>query len=154
MPNFATALKAEVSRLARKELKSETLQLKKSVSSLRGELNALKKLVRRLQAEQRQLAKRQSTQQPRSAGTATPPVDKPGVARTRFSPKGLAGNRKRLGLSVAEFGQLVGATGQAVYSWEAGKSRPREKYLPAIAELRGIGKREVARRLETGHSQQ
>lgn len=57
-------------------------------------------------------------------------------------------NRKRLGLSAADFGLLVGATGQSVYSWEQGKSKPRAKALAAIAALRGVGKREVAKRLQ------
>ncbi len=59
----------------------------------------------------------------------------------------MASNRKRLGLSAADFGMLVGATGQSVYAWEARKSKPSGKSLAAIAALRGIGKREVARRL-------
>lgn len=66
----------------------------------------------------------------------------------RFRPAGMAANRKRLGLSAADFGLLVGATGQSVYSWEQGKSKPRGKHLAAIAALRGIGKREVSVRLE------
>ncbi len=41
----------------------------------------------------------------------------------------------------------VGATGQAVSGWERGLNKPRDKYLPAIAELRTVGKREVAKRL-------
>ena len=61
----------------------------------------------------------------------------------------MASNRKRLGLSAADFGLLVGATGQSVYSWEAGKSKPRAGALAAIAALRGIGKREVEARLAT-----
>jgi len=59
----------------------------------------------------------------------------------------MANNRKRLGLSAADFGRLVGATGQSVYAWETGRSKPRGKYLEAIAALRGIGKREVAEKL-------
>lgn len=60
----------------------------------------------------------------------------------------MASNRKRLGLSAAEFGMLVGATGQSIYAWESGKSKPRARNLAAIAALRGIGKREVTAQLE------
>ena len=66
----------------------------------------------------------------------------------RFRAQGMANNRKRLGLSAEDFGLLVGATGQSVYSWERGKSKPRPKNLVAIAALRGIGKLEVAALLE------
>jgi DNA-binding transcriptional regulator YiaG len=67
--------------------------------------------------------------------------------RFRFRASGLASNRKRLGLSAELFGKLVGATGQSVYAWEAGKTVPRGRSLAAIASLRGIGKKEVAKRL-------
>jgi DNA-binding transcriptional regulator YiaG len=60
----------------------------------------------------------------------------------------MAANRKRLELSAAEFGLLVGTTGQSVYAWESGKAKPRAQYLPAIAALRGRGKREVMSKLE------
>lgn len=65
----------------------------------------------------------------------------------RFRAAGMASNRKRLGLSAADFGLLVGASGQSVYAWETGKSRPRAQNLAAIAALRGVGKKEVASRL-------
>jgi len=59
----------------------------------------------------------------------------------------MAANRKRLELSAVDFGRMIGATGQSVYSWEAGKSKPKLRNLAAIAALRGIGKREIAERL-------
>jgi hypothetical protein len=34
-----------------------------------------------------------------------------------------------------------------IYHWEAGKSKPRKKQLPAIAAIRGLGKREALARL-------
>jgi len=59
----------------------------------------------------------------------------------------MAANRKRLGLSAADFGLLVGTTGQSVYAWESGKVKPRPEALAAIAALRGIGKLEAEARL-------
>lgn len=60
----------------------------------------------------------------------------------------MASNRKRLGLSAHDFGLLIGTTGQSVYAWEQGKSKPRAANLTAIAALRGMGKREVNSRLQ------
>ena len=54
---------------------------------------------------------------------------------------------RRLGLSAADCGLLVGASSQSVYNWEEGKVRPRSQHLDAIAALRSMGKREVAARL-------
>jgi DNA-binding transcriptional regulator YiaG len=50
-------------------------------------------------------------------------------------------------LSAADFGLLIGVSGQSIYKWEDGKVRPRAKQLQAILSLRGLGKREAAERL-------
>ena len=65
----------------------------------------------------------------------------------RFSAARLAAQRRKLGLSAADFATLLGVSGQSVYKWEHGESRPRAKQIEAIAALRGIGKREAAERL-------
>ena len=67
--------------------------------------------------------------------------------KTRFSAKSLASQRRRLGLSAADCGLLVGASGQSVYQWESGKVRPRQKHLVAISALGAMGKKDVAARL-------
>jgi DNA-binding transcriptional regulator YiaG len=144
MPNLATALKAEISRLARKEVRAEVEPMRKALAALKTELSATKKRLRDLESQGKQLA--------RATRAAAPPrVDAAGAEEAgsfRFSAKGLATNRTRLGLSAEQYGRLVGATGQAVAAWEKGVSKPRAKYLLAIAGLRGVGKKEVARRLE------
>ncbi|MFM8575649.1 MAG: helix-turn-helix domain-containing protein, partial [Limnohabitans sp.] len=58
--------------------------------------------------------------------------------------------RKKLGLSAAEMGQLIGVSPQSIYHWETGKTRPRASQLEAIAAVRKLGKREVAARLSAG----
>jgi len=65
----------------------------------------------------------------------------------------MAANRKRLGLSAADFGLLVGATGQSVYAWESGKAKPKPEALAAIASLRGIGKLEAETKLAAAKAQ-
>ncbi len=57
--------------------------------------------------------------------------------------------RQKLGLSAKDMGTLLGASGLSVYKWESGKVKPRAKQLPAIAALRGIGKKEALARLES-----
>ena len=70
-----------------------------------------------------------------------------GSKRTRFSAKGLKAHRERLGLSADNYGKLIGASGLSIYNWEQEKARPRESSIAALASIRGIGKREAARRL-------
>lgn len=144
MPNLTSILKAEITRLARKELKPEVDGLRKALSAIRSDVAALKKRVQELE---RQVAR---AGKPRRTASSVAPVqvtDAEKGAGLRFRAAGMAANRKRLGLSAADFGKLVGATGQSVYAWEAGKSKPRGQNLAAIAALRGIGKRDVAERL-------
>lgn len=66
-----------------------------------------------------------------------------------FSPTGLAAQRKRLGISAQELGVLVDVSGQSIYKWEQGKTKPRAAQLGTLRGIRSIGKREVAKRLST-----
>ena len=95
-------------------------------------------------------AQNRNLSEPSASSTAGGDGGRAGAARAdkfRFRASGMASNRKRLGLSAADFGLLVGASGQSVYAWEQGKARPRVRNLAAIAALRGVGKREVVERL-------
>jgi DNA-binding transcriptional regulator YiaG len=141
MANIASLLKNEISRVARKEVRSETAGLKKAVGHYRSEIAALKRRVLELEAQLRRLGKAASKPAPDAGPDET-------VARVqRFSPKGLASQRRRLGLSAQDCGLLVGASGQSIYNWEDGKARPRAKHMQALAALRAMGKKEAAARL-------
>lgn len=148
MPDIASVFKAEITRLARKELRGNSDGLKKTVAAQRSEIASLKRRVQTLEAMVKQLAKSSGASDARPRPTAPSEAGEPEAAGLRFRANGMAANRKRLGLSAADFGLLVGATGQSIYAWEAGKAKPRPRALAAIAALRGIGKLEVAARLE------
>jgi DNA-binding transcriptional regulator YiaG len=68
--------------------------------------------------------------------------------RVRFSARSVKAQRKRAGLSAAEYGKLVGVSAVTIYNWEQGKSRPREEQLASLVALRGLGKREARAKLE------
>lgn len=142
MPNIASVLKSEISRLARKEVRSETDTLKKLSAQYRTDIAALKREVKTLQSQLRSLS--------RKAGKA-PAREEAGddsERQLRFSAKRLAAQRQKLGLSAQAFGALVGVTGQSIYKWESGHARPRAAQLRAIAAVRSLGKREVEARLQ------
>ena len=144
MPNVASVLKTEMARVARKEVRGETQSLKKAVSAYRTEIAALK---RRTQAVE-QLLRRLSNGHRKAAPSAD--VDQV-PDKFRFSAKGLASQRQRLGLSAEQCGLLLGASSQSVYNWEQGKTRPLARHLPAIAAVRGMSRKDAVARLQTLH---
>ena len=142
MPNIANLLKSEIVRVVRKQVRAETQGLKQAIAPYRAQIAELKRRTRQLELQVSRLGRVAA----RSAASA--PDEDRGERNLRFSAKGLAAQRKRLGLSAQAFGALIGASGQSDYKWEEGKTRPRAKHLPKIAELRGIGKKEAASRLQ------
>lgn len=144
MPNIAAVLKDEIARLARKEVRAQTQEFKKSSAQYRTHIAALR---RRVEALERQL-KKVGKAGGRAAAAAPEGDEGEGDTPRRFSATRLAAQRRKLGLSAADFATLLGVSGQSVYKWEHGESRPRTRQLEAIAALRGIGKREANARLE------
>lgn len=141
MPNIASILKEEISRLARKEVRTEIERLRKAGAQYRSDIAELK---RRVAALEKQSAQREG-KAPQKAGS---PADNELTGRTRFSAKGFASQRQKLGLSAAEMGSLVGVSAQTIYNWEAEKSRPRQAQMATVAAMRGMGKRQAKARLE------
>jgi DNA-binding transcriptional regulator YiaG len=68
-------------------------------------------------------------------------------AGPRFSAKWLASHREKLEISAADYGELVGVTGQTIYNWEQGRARPQRRQLEALAEVRGLKRREAWKKL-------
>ncbi|NLG60014.1 MAG: helix-turn-helix transcriptional regulator [Gammaproteobacteria bacterium] len=144
--NLASVLKAEIARLARREAKAAVEPLRKANAAYRRDIAALK---REVAALQRQLKSAAKENRPRDAA----PADAGEGRRLRFQAKGLKSHREKLGLSAAEYGQLAGVSAQSIYNWEAGKTVPRQAQVAALAELRGMGKREANRRLEAADAE-
>jgi len=140
MANIGALLKAEITRLSRREIRKELAVLKKASVAARHHVAALKRQVAALESKAGQLAKR--AQIASSSEIATLP-NRP----VRFVAKGLKSLRKRLGLSAAQMAKLLGVSEQSVYNWEPKKPTPRKEQFAAIIGLREIGKREAHARL-------
>ena len=143
MPNVASVLKEEIARVARKEIRREASSLRRTSKAYRSEIAALKRRVLELERLLQVLAKRGGASQ-RAAGN-----DEPASQGARFSARSMAAQRRRLRLSAAECGLLIGASAQSIYNWEEGKARPRNQHLPAIFALRSLGRRQANEILET-----
>jgi DNA-binding transcriptional regulator YiaG len=137
MPNIASLLKAEIIRLARKEVRNEVAALRKASAAHRREIAALKREISTLKGKAKALAK----QATRKVEAAEP------VTKARFSAKGLHSLRTKLGLSAAGMAKLLGVSQQSVYNWESKKTVPRPGQVTAIAALRSVGKRDAQQRL-------
>lgn len=140
MPNIATVLKDEIVRLAKKEVRSEIEGLKKASIQYRSEIAGLKRRVAALEKQQGRLEKRSGRKVAIQAEAGE-------TTRHRFSAKRLAAQRQKLGLSAADMGALLSVSGQTVYQWESGKTRPRQQQVAAIAALRKMGKRNAKAKL-------
>jgi len=143
MPNVAKALREEITRLARKEIRASLLKSKsalalqhREIAKLKAEVAALKRQVGGLERAAKKAEK-------------APPI---GAApkRVRFVPKGLASTRKRLGLSAADLAKMMGVSTQTIYNWERGVTRPGPEQVEKLAGLRGAGKRQLPALLGRG----
>jgi len=147
MPNIAVTFRQEITRLARREIRRETQILRKASAQYRRLIAELKRETKKLRSDVFRFALQAS----RDAAPA-PQVLEADSGSVRFSAKSVIAQRKRLGLSAADYGKLVGVTGHTIYKWEHGSSRPRQAQISALGSLRTLGKREAMVRLEQMNS--
>ena len=138
MSTFATQLKNEIGRLAKKEVRAETASIKKANSQYRADIAALKRRLTQLESQ----IKKSPTQSPMPQKVRSESNE-----NLRFRVDGFVTLRKKLGLTANEMGTLIGVSGQSIYKWEQGKAKPRASQLQAIAAARKMGKRDVAAKL-------
>lgn len=142
MPNLLTALREEIRKQARKEVRASLDRTKKSVTTHRREIAELKK---QLAAAQKRIAFLEDRERKRIENSTANTTKTDSIRR--FSAKSVRAHRERLGLSATEYGLLLGVSAQVVYKWEKGRGRPQKGQLSALAELRSAGKKEVRERL-------
>ena len=108
---------------------------KKQIASLRKQVDGLERELKNL-----------SRARPAKA-VAAGAGDEEGGTKLRFRHQGMVALRKRLDLSAADFGSLIGVSGATIYNWERKVTAPSGKQLAALAAIRGIGKREALQRI-------
>jgi DNA-binding transcriptional regulator YiaG len=138
MTNVASVLKAEISRIARKEARAEVESLRKASMQHRSAIAGLR---RELASLQRQL---KQAQRGRAPDAEEPSPDR----KYRFSAARLAAHRAKLGLSAADYGRLVGMSGAMIYLWERGQTKPRADLVQQLGVLKGMGRRQIMERLQ------
>ncbi|HEX4000376.1 MAG TPA: helix-turn-helix domain-containing protein [Pirellulales bacterium] len=139
--NLAGVLNDEIRRLARKEIRAQMAAIRRASAAQRRDIAQLK---RQLKSCERRIAHVVRRLVHGGAPSATIESD---AAANRFSARSVRAQRRRLKLSAAEYGKLVGVSSQTIYQWEHGKSRPRTAQLHALVSVRSIGRRAALARL-------
>lgn len=147
MTTFADSMKREIARVARKELRDELADLRKTSTSQRSDIAALKKQVKVLQVQLTQL-QRQKAAAPRAVDTTgaasvpTRPKGKPG-RKVVFTPERLKTQRARLSFTQEQMAQLLGVSSLSIWKWESGGATPRASRVPQILARLALGRREA-----------
>lgn len=123
MPTLAAVLKTEIRKLAAREnrrFSSQLRGLRQRLKGLKAALRAQKLLVTRLER--------------RLARAATPgPVA--ALAEPRVDGRRVAALRGRLQMSRLEFARLLGVSPGSIFGWEKGRTQPRGRNAARVLDL-------------------
>lgn len=140
MGKVEDAIRSEVSRVVKREVRDAVNPVARDVRELRQALSRLEK------------SGRGGGMAP--AGKSAPQGKLPRldasseeVSKARFSPALIRKLRERLGVTQAQLAALLGVTGPAIAQWEGGQSEPRGSNRAKLVALRKLGRRDVGRLL-------
>jgi DNA-binding transcriptional regulator YiaG len=141
MPNIGALLKQKIQRLAARVSGSQgestrrtVIAQRKQIATLRTQVAALEKQVVNLQKGVKATTSPTTPEQPTKA-----------VRRMRAS--AIRAMRVRLGITASQLAKLLGVSDQSIYNWEHEKASPKTAQAAALLELKGLGKRQVRKRL-------
>jgi DNA-binding transcriptional regulator YiaG len=137
MGKMEDALRYEISRLARKEIRAACDPVAKDVRELKRAVRTLEKSVGDMQKKVEELYGQAIVEKAELAA----PKEK--VKKARMSPRLIKKLRQRKGLTQAQLAALVEVNPSSVTFWERGRSRPTGANFEALVALRDLGKREV-----------
>jgi len=137
MGRVGSIINSEIIRLAKREMHTVTVPLKREVRLLKISVSQLRKSVLTLERfvvhQQKELSKREIQLE-------APPEE---IKQSRFSPRLLQSLRKRLGITQKELAILAGVTVGAAHLWEIGKFRPKDNKMGVLVALRKLTRRQV-----------
>lgn len=141
MGKMEDALRREIARLTRKELRTSVNPLSRNVRELKRTVSELAKMVDRLHRAtenetNRRISKKQQLQ-----------VADDEVKKARVSANAIKNLRKKLGISQEKLAILLNVSPGAVAFWEQKRAKPRGANKGALVALRKLGRRDVKRML-------
>lgn len=147
MNTFSNAFRAEVVRMARKELKPELQGMRKAITSHRSEIAALKREVKSLTSQLK------VTQRKTKVGMVAAPSDQPKASKRAaredfvFAPEMLAQMRNALSATPLQMAALLAVSPLTYSRWEKGQAQPRTKQLAKIEEVVNMGPGKAAKKI-------
>ncbi len=144
MANVMKALKEEIARISRSEIKAALAPIKSVNASQRKYIADLRRQVAEMEKENKHVFR-----QLEKLGAAVPqPEPEEDLGRTWITSAGVRSMRKRLRLSQKAFAELVGVSVPTVVNWESskntGKLKIRRKAISArLLEVKSMGIREL-----------
>ncbi len=137
MGKVESTIKAEIVRLAKREVKGSFFPLRREVYSLRLKLSGL---IKNFIAVERQAKEVLQEQAKKKLELQASPEE---VKVSRLTPQRIRLMRNKIGISQKDLGTLLDVSIGAVGMWEKGKFSPSAKKKAALIALRKLGKREV-----------
>ncbi len=134
-------LRAEVVRLAKKQVRAACQPVAREVRALKRKVAELARAVRAFEPVAKAAAAK------RAEGSTALQAEPAEVEKARMTGGLIRKLRARLALSQADLGKLLGVTGAAVVFWEQGRSRPTPEKKVGLVALRKLGRRDVKRLL-------
>ena len=142
MGRVEEAVRSEIMRLVRRELRSVVLPLGREVRQLKRGMGWLSKSVAGLErvvaAQVREAEARKDRLE----------VSEEEARTARLSGRLIRALRTRLGISQGQLAVLVGVSTGAVAQWEQGMISPRGQNRAKLVALRKLGRRDARRMLE------
>jgi DNA-binding transcriptional regulator YiaG len=141
MAKLESTIKAEIQRLAKREVRSKFLPLRREVWGMRLKLSWLLKSFTKLDRWAKEQARQHEKEKPKLEAA---PEE---VKASRLTPDRIRNLRKKLGVSQRELSVLTGVSLGAVAMWEKGKFKPKGEKKATLVALRKIRKRDVKKLL-------
>jgi DNA-binding transcriptional regulator YiaG len=136
MGKVENIIKAEVLRLANREIRRVFLPLKRDVRVMKLKLSSLSKSMVSLDRVAREKLRESDSQKLQN-------LDFEEAKKSRFTPARIRSLRNKLGLSQRELAVATGVTLGAIGLWEKGKFSPKVDKKAILLSLRKMGKRAV-----------
>jgi DNA-binding transcriptional regulator YiaG len=140
-PSLAAALRAEVRRQSRQEIKKAQVRIRR----VQRQMTELRKTpqgqARVLASMRRRLAGLRSGI--RQAGTTVR------RAGPQLAPPAIRAVRDRMRMTREQFAKLVGVSPGSIFGWESGRTLPRRGSIGRLLELRKVGVRAARAQLKS-----